>query len=59
MRIIALLLVAIVMLSQVGFLVLGMFLWTDEVSYRIFETTPEFARASTFKNLCNPESEAP
>ena len=46
MRIIALLLVAIVMLSQVGFLVLGMFLWTDEVSYRIFETTPEFAKAS-------------
>jgi putative membrane protein len=46
MRIIALLLVAIVMLSQVAFLVLEMFLWTDEVSYRIFETTPEFAKAS-------------
>jgi putative membrane protein len=46
MRIIALLLVAIVMLSQVGILVLEMFLWTDEVSYRIFETTPEFAKAS-------------
>jgi putative membrane protein len=46
MRIIALLLVAIVMLSQVGFLVLEMFLWTDEVSHRIFETTPEFAKAS-------------
>jgi putative membrane protein len=46
MRIIALLLVAIVMLSQVGFLVLEMFLWTDEVSHRIFETTPEFANAS-------------
>jgi putative membrane protein len=46
MRIIALLLVAIVMLSQVGFLVLEMFYWTDEVSYRIFETTPDFAKAS-------------
>jgi putative membrane protein len=46
MRIIALLLVAIVMLSQVGILVLEMFLWTDEVSNRIFETTPEFAKAS-------------
>src|SRR5215470_1808435 len=46
MRIIALLLVAIVMLIQMGFLALEMFLWTDEVSHRIFETTPEFAKAS-------------
>ena len=46
MRIIALLLVAIVMLSHVGFLVLEMFLWTDPVGYRIFGTTPEFAAQS-------------
>jgi putative membrane protein len=46
MRIIALLLVAIVMLIQMGFLALEMFLWTEEVSHRIFETTPEFAKAS-------------
>lgn len=46
MRIIALLLVAIVMLSHVGFLVLEMFYWTDPVGHRIFETTPEFAAAS-------------
>ncbi len=46
MRVIALLLVAIVMLSHVGFLVLEMFLWTDPVGHRIFGTTPEFAAAS-------------
>jgi putative membrane protein len=46
MRIIALLLVAIVALSHVGFLVLEMFLWTDPVGYRIFGTTPEFAAQS-------------
>src|SRR5438128_2686858 len=46
MRIIALLLVAIVMLSHLGFLVLEMFLWTDPVGYRIFGTTPEFAAQS-------------
>jgi putative membrane protein len=46
MRIIALLLVAIVMLSHVGFLVLEMFLWTDPVGHRIFGTTPEFAAQS-------------
>lgn len=46
MRIIALLLVAIVMLSHVGFLVLEIFFWTDPVGYRIFGTTPEFAAAS-------------
>ena len=46
MRIIALLLVAIVALSHVGFLVLEMFLWTDPVGYRIFGTTPEFANQS-------------
>jgi putative membrane protein len=46
MRIIALLLVAIVMLSHVGFLVLEMFYWNDPVGYRLFETTPEFAAAS-------------
>ena len=46
MRIIALLLVAIVMLSHLGFLVLEMFFWTEPVGLRIFETTPEFAAAS-------------
>jgi putative membrane protein len=46
MRIIALLLVAIVALSHVGFLVLEMFLWTDPVGHRIFVTTPEFAAQS-------------
>lgn len=46
MRIIALLMVAIVMLSHVGFLVLEMFYWTDPVGQRIFETTPEFAATS-------------
>ena len=46
MRIIALLLVAIVTLSHVGFLVLEMFLWTDPVGHRIFGTTPEFAAQS-------------
>jgi putative membrane protein len=46
MRIIALLLVAIVMLSHVGFMVLEMFFWSDPVGHRIFETTPEFAAAS-------------
>ena len=46
MRIIALLLVAIVALSHVGFLVLEMFLWTDPVGHRIFGTTPEFAAQS-------------
>jgi putative membrane protein len=46
MRIIALLLVAIVMLSHVGFMVLEMFFWADPVGNRIFETTPEFAAAS-------------
>lgn len=46
MRIIALLLVAIVALSHMGFLVLEMFLWTDPVGQRVFGTTPEFAAAS-------------
>ena len=46
MRIIALLLVAIVMLSHVGFLVLEMFYWNDPVGRQIFNTTPEFAAAS-------------
>jgi putative membrane protein len=46
MRIIALLLVAIVALSHVGFLVLEMFLWADPVGHRIFGTTPEFAAQS-------------
>ena len=46
MRIIALLLVAIVTLSHVGFLVLEMFLWTDPIGHRIFGTTPEFAAQS-------------
>ena len=46
MRIIALLLVAIVALSHVGFLVLEMFYWTDPIGLRVFETTPEFANSS-------------
>ncbi len=46
MRIIALLLVAIVALSHMGFLVLEMLLWTDPVGQRVFGTTPEFAAAS-------------
>ncbi len=46
MRIIALLLVAIVALSHVGFLVLEMFYWDDPIGYRVFGTTAEFA-AST------------
>ena len=46
MRIIALLLVAIVALSHVGFLVLEMFYWTDPIGHRVFETTPEVAESS-------------
>ena len=46
MRIIALLLVAIVAVSHIGFLILEMFYWTDPVGLRVFETTPEFANAS-------------
>ena len=46
MRIIALLLVAIVALSHVGFLVLEMFYWTDPIGRRVFETTPEVAESS-------------
>ena len=46
MRIIALLLVAIVALSHVGFLILEMFLWTHPIGYEVFKTTPEFAAQS-------------
>jgi putative membrane protein len=46
MRIIALLLVAIVMLSHVGFLVLEMFYWNHPAGRDIFGTTPEFAAQS-------------
>lgn len=46
MRIIALLLVAIVALSHVGFLILEMFLWTHPVGREVFRTTPEFAAQS-------------
>ncbi len=46
MRIIALLLVAFVALSHVGFLVLEMFYWNEPVGREIFNTTPEFT-AST------------
>src|SRR5260370_25921944 len=42
MRIIALLLVAFVALSHVGFLVLEMFYWNDPVGREIFGKTPEF-----------------
>src|SRR5262249_39783023 len=43
MRIIALLLVAFVALSHIGFLVLEMFYWTDPIGLRAFGTTPQFA----------------
>jgi len=46
MRIIALLLVAFVALSHMGFLVLEMFYWNDPAGREIFNTTPEFAAAS-------------
>ena len=46
MRFIALLLVAFVALSHVGFLVLEMFYWNDPIGQRVFGTTPEFAAAS-------------
>jgi putative membrane protein len=46
MRIIALLLVAFVALSHVGFLVLEMFYWDDPVGREIFNTTADFT-AST------------
>jgi len=46
MRIIALLLVAIVALSHVGFLILEMFYWTDPIGLQMFETTPEVANSS-------------
>jgi putative membrane protein len=46
MRIIALLLVAIVALSHVGFLILEMFYWTDPIGHRIFEIAPEVAQSS-------------
>jgi putative membrane protein len=43
MRIIAMLLVAIVALSHVGFLVLEMFYWNDPIGQRMFEMTPEYS----------------
>jgi putative membrane protein len=46
MRFIALLLVAFVALSHVGFLVLEMFYWNDPIGYRVFNTTPEIAASS-------------
>src|SRR5262245_59625747 len=46
MRIIALLLVAIVALSHVGFLVVEMFYWTDPIVRERFGMTPEFAAQS-------------
>jgi putative membrane protein len=46
MRIIALLLVAFVALSHVGFLVLEMFYWNDPIGREIFGMTPEFSAAS-------------
>src|SRR5260370_33370695 len=46
MRIIALLILAFVALSLVGFLVLEMFYWNEPVGREIFNTTPEFT-AST------------
>jgi putative membrane protein len=46
MRIIALLLVAFVALSHVGFLVLEMFYSNTPVGHDVFKTTPEFAASS-------------
>src|SRR5258708_9491587 len=46
MRFIALLLVAFVALSHVGFLVLEMFYWNDPIGQRVFNMTPEFSAAS-------------
>jgi putative membrane protein len=42
MRIIAVLLVAVVALSHLGFLVLEMFYWNHPIGRQIFETTPDF-----------------
>ena len=52
MRIIALLLVAFVALSHVGFLVLEMFYWDDPVGREIFNTTADFT-ASTKALMAN------
>jgi len=52
MRIIALLLVAFVALSHVGFLVLEMFYWNEPAGREIFNTTPEFT-ASTVALAAN------
>jgi putative membrane protein len=46
MRIIALLLVALVALSHLGFLVLEMFYWTAPLGLSVFGTTPQFAADS-------------
>src|SRR5258707_4808149 len=46
MRIIALLLMAVVALSHLGFMVLEMFYWNHPIGRQIFETTPDFAAAS-------------
>jgi putative membrane protein len=46
MQIIAVLLVAIVALSHLGFLVLEMFFWNDPIGHQVFETTPDFAAQS-------------
>ncbi len=46
MRLVALLLVALVALSHVGFLVLEMFYWTRPLGLQVFGTTPDFAEAS-------------
>src|SRR5258707_221304 len=47
MRIIALLLTAVVALSHLGFMVLEMFYWNHPIGRQIFETTQDFAAAST------------
>ena len=52
MRIIALLLVAFVALSHVGFLVLEMFYWDDPVGREIFNRTADFT-ASTKALMAN------
>lgn len=46
MRFIALVLVAFVALSHLGFLVLEMFFWNDPIGHQVFNTTPEFTGPS-------------
>jgi putative membrane protein len=53
MRIIALLLVAFVALSHVGFLVLEMFYWNDPIVREMLNTTPESTVLAANQGLYN------